>query len=114
MAAEVIEVRTTTSYGARGIVETILSAPGVVVREVVLNTMSYLPKENTPSEDWPLIIRCSSLNVESPTFEIRVFGLTSGYAGTGPTDLVGCLKATKLAFDEKEILTRRRIKKVIQ
>ena len=103
------EVRTSTSYGDLAFVQIILSAPGVEVYEVELNTFGQVPKEDTPSKEWPLIIRCTSNNPEARKFEVRVFDLTSGYGGKGPSDLVDCLKATGLEFDEQEIYSSKRI-----
>ena len=109
-----LEIRTGSSYGDLAFVQIILSAPGVKVREVELNTHGQVPREDAPSTEWPLIIRCSSDNPEARRFELRVFDLTSGYGGKGPGDLVECLKACKIDFDEDEIYTFKRIQRIYQ
>ena len=88
-----------------------LSAPDVEVYEVELNTNSYLPDYDASSTEWPLIIRCNSNKRDAREFEVRVFDVTSGYLGAGPQDLVGCLKATGVDFDEEEIYSSKRIQK---
>ena len=107
-----LEVRTGSSYGDTALVQIILSAPGVRVREVELNTHSQVPTEETPSSEWPLIVRCNSDNPEARTFEIRVYDLTSGYGGKGPSDLCECLKACGVDFDENEVYSSKRIQRI--
>ncbi|MBP3256181.1 MAG: hypothetical protein J6M60_06840 [Clostridia bacterium] len=97
-----VDINTASSYGAAAILEVMLKAPGVEVKRARINTRE-IPDLEEPSENWALILECTSNTREAENFEIRVCSLTSGYGGSGPKDLVKCLKLAKVNFDENEI-----------
>ena len=106
MAQNHIDINTATSYGAVGMLKMVLSAPGVKVIRARINTTVKTPNLEADSKDWALIIECESENRDVREFEIRILMLTSGYGGSGPHDLLDCLKACGFSnIDENEIFT---------
>ena len=100
------DIDTETSYGAVAMLKVLLSAPGVKPVKARVNTTGKSPKSDQDSEEWALIIECTSEESEARKFEIRIKMLTSGYAGSGPHDLLNCLKLCKFKnIDEDEIFT---------
>ena len=100
------DIDTTTSYGATAMLKVLLSAPGVKPVKARVNTTGYSPKMDQESEEWALIIECTSDEREAREFEIRIKMLTSGYGGSGPHDLLDCLKLCGFKdIDENEIFT---------
>lgn len=100
------DIDTTTSYGATAMLKVLLSAPGVRPVKARVNTTGHSPKMDQESEEWALIIECTSDEREAREFEIRIKMLTSGYGGSGPHDLLDCLKLCGFKdIDENEIFT---------
>ena len=85
----VLEVRTTTSYGAHEAAKAIIDGFGGpdCVKAVRLNTGEGCPNENQESSKWPCVFECQSTREGLREFEVRILMLTSGYCGTGPHDL---------------------------
>lgn len=101
-----VDINTASSYGALGILQVMLSAPGVEAKKARIQTNGKIPSLEVDSSEWGLIIECTSENVDAREFEIRICMVTSGYGGSGPTDLVRCLKACGFEnIDEEEIFT---------
>lgn len=102
-------IETASSYGATAMLKTIASA-GVRFVEARLNVMSY-PTDSRDSKDWPLIFKCTSDEPNNEHFEIRIHMLTCGYSGSGPHDLLECLKISGFdhCISENEIFTNKHI-----
>ena len=99
-----IDICSGSSYGTVGMLQNILSAPGVKVRKARIQTTGMIPDLDAPSSDWGLILECVSENQEAREFEIRVCMVTSGYGGTGPNDLIRCLQLAGVKnIDKNEI-----------
>ena len=102
-------IETASSYGATAMLKTIAKS-GVRFVEAKLNVQSY-PTDSKDSKDWALIFKCTSDEPNNEKFEIRLHMLTCGYEGSGPHDLLECLKIT--GFDhqisEEEIFTNKHI-----
>ena len=106
MAKYHYDIATSTSYGAVAMLKVLLSAPGVKPVKARVNTTGNPPAYDQASEDWALIIECTSEEGEAREFEIRIFMLTSGYGGSGPHDLLKCLRLCKFKdIDESEIFS---------
>ena len=110
----IIEVKANTSYATRAMVQMLAETPGLEFVEAKLNTRTQPLSEDSNSEDWPLIVKATSKDSECRNLEIRVYNLTSGYPGSGPSDLIRCLKAMDFIVDEEEIYSCDRIQRVIE
>ena len=106
MAYYFIDINTPTSYGAVALVRLILSAPGVQVKKARINTNGQIPSADVDPSEWALILECTSDIGEAREFDIRICMLTTGYSGSGPMDMLRCLKLAGFkSINEDEIFT---------
>ena len=110
-----VDVKTSSSYGAVGMIKLLTENPRIIFRKARLNTHSYVLDSDSNSKDWPLIFECQSNERDCSEFEIRVYSLTSGYSGSGPHDLIECLNIAGFRnIDEDEIFTIKEIKRTYE
>ena len=83
---------TPTSYGSVGMLRTLVNA-GITFKAVHLN-VKPMPTDSENSKEWPLIFDCLSDDRDNREFQVRIHMVTCGYNGTGPNDLIECLKIT--------------------
>jgi len=102
-------IESSSSYGATALLRTIAKAD-IRFDEIQLNVKDYVT-DSTDSNLWPLIIKCSTTELNNEEFEIRIHSLTCGYPGAGPRDLVECIKITGFdhCISEKEIFSNKNI-----
>ena len=98
-----------SSYGSVDMLR-ILANSGINFEKAILNVESQ-PTDSENSEDWPLIFECYSELSRDAKFQVRIHMVTCGYSGTGPHDLIECLKITGFNpfISVNEIFTNKHI-----
>lgn len=115
MMKDFYAIDTVTTYAAVAMLRMLAENSDITFRRARLNLREGFPDELKNSEDWPLIFECTSKDRDAREFEVRVHTLTSGYGGTGPHDLVQCLKIAGFEnVDENQIFTETVINRIYE